>query len=121
MKWALLSAALLVIALPALAQDQPGLRGAQSAAAPAAGTKAADGVAAQPSVGGAIPPASLPPIAPTGPPPLMSRVDQAAAQCSAACSRDYYFCLAGDNPDLCAVTWGQCRATCDITARRTGR
>ena len=55
------------------------------------------------------------------PSPPMSAADRGAAQCSASCSRDFYAYLAGGNADLCASTWGQCRAVCDITARRSAR
>ena len=120
---ALLFAALLLTALPAGAQS-PALRGAQDATGGADSPTPPTIAGAQPAATdlGAPQPASVPPAPPPpGLPPLMSPVDQAAAQCSAACSRDYYFCLAADNADLCAPAWGQCRATCDITARRLAR
>ena len=44
--------------------------------------------------------------------------DQAQAQCSTRCARDYYFCLAGENPDFCPPSWSQCTAACSIAARR---
>ncbi|MEJ0066919.1 MAG: hypothetical protein WDM85_17135 [Caulobacteraceae bacterium] len=35
------------------------------------------------------------------------------AQCRMDCAQTYYFCRAGDHPDACAETWGQCVATCN--------
>lgn len=72
-------------------------------------------------------PAPLPlPAAPMGPslPPLSplpsSAADAANAQCSSACGRAYYMCLAGDNADLCSGDWAQCKVRCGNTARRSG-
>jgi len=33
-------------------------------------------------------------------------------QCRLTCARNYYFCLAGDDADICGPDWGQCRAAC---------
>jgi len=35
------------------------------------------------------------------------------SECRMSCAQTYYFCRAGDQPDACAGTWGQCVATCN--------
>jgi hypothetical protein len=59
---------------------------------------------------------SLPPASPLP----NSAADAANAQCSSACSRTYYMCLAGDNADLCSGDWAQCKVRCGTTTRRLG-
>jgi hypothetical protein len=67
---------------------------------------------------------------PTAPPPLASPVATPIAtlalplalpftpqanepgQCRIACAQSYYFCLAGDDAETCAPSWGQCLSTC---------
>lgn len=34
------------------------------------------------------------------------------AQCRLACAHSYYFCLAGEDADVCPEAWTQCLATC---------
>ena len=82
---------LLLIALPALAL-----------AADAGGGR---GSPAQPTVQRA---ATAPTISPTAPPSVAND----PSQCRMGCAQTYYFCRAGDHPDDCAGTWGQCVATC---------
>jgi hypothetical protein len=120
MKFARLVAAFLLLAQPVLAQS-PNLRGAQSSATEARARPNAPVSGAV--INGQSETADAPPrpLAPPAPPLPMSSADQAPAQCSASCSRDYYACLAGGNADLCASIWGQCRAVCDSTARRSAR
>jgi hypothetical protein len=64
---------------------------------------------------------------PSAPPPTMQRaatppvssplappaVATDPAQCRMGCAQTYYFCRAGDHPDDCAGSWGQCVATCN--------
>jgi len=67
--------------------------------------------ARQPS---AQPASTTPAISPpkiTPPAPTVSPADP--AECRMSCAQTYYFCRAGDQPDECAGTWGQCVASCD--------
>jgi hypothetical protein len=62
----------------------------------------------------------------TAPPPLASPVATPIAtlplpftpqasepgQCRMACAQSYYFCLAGDDAETCAPSWGQCLSSC---------
>ncbi|HEX5378494.1 MAG TPA: hypothetical protein VFW47_07955 [Phenylobacterium sp.] len=108
-----LAALILVVAGPAGAQQKgrlkapppsQGLRGSVSAAAPA--------VRPVPSPA----PAGLDPIPQSifQPQPIASApVGGAPQQCRLACAQAYYFCLAGDFPDQCSGSWGQCRSGCD--------
>jgi hypothetical protein len=86
---------LLLIALPALAlaADVGGDR-----------TRAAASPTSKPTVPSA---ATTRPIALLSPPPADP------AQCRMGCAQTYYFCRAGDHPDDCAGTWGQCVASCN--------
>jgi len=34
------------------------------------------------------------------------------SDCRMSCAQTYYFCRAGEDPDACAPTWGQCVAAC---------
>jgi hypothetical protein len=88
-----LLAALAMLAAPALAQQ------------PTPAPKAAARVAVP-----ALPPRSSLPN---------SAADAAGAQCSAQCSRTYYACLAGENPQFCSGDWAQCRVSCGNAARRS--
>lgn len=47
-----------------------------------------------------------PPVAPVG-----SRTSSSARQCRAACAREYYFCLAGED-EICPQVWTKCTAGC---------
>ena len=48
------------------------------------------------------------------PAPIASApVGGAPQQCRLSCAQTYYFCLAGDYPDQCSASWGQCRSGCD--------
>jgi hypothetical protein len=82
---------LLLIGLPALAL-----------AADAGGDRSRD---TRPAV---LQTAALPTILP--PAPASAANDP--SQCRMGCAQTYYFCRAGDHPDNCAETWGQCVATC---------
>ena len=46
-------------------------------------------------------------------PPAPVSVPADPAQCRMSCAQTYYFCRAGDHPDDCSGTWGQCVATCN--------
>jgi len=35
------------------------------------------------------------------------------AECRMGCAQTFYFCHAGEHPDDCAGTWGQCVASCN--------
>jgi hypothetical protein len=87
--------AFLLIALPALAL---------AADVDAGRTKAAS--SAQATVQRAATSPVVTPPAPVGAP-------DDPAQCRMSCAQTYYFCRAGDHPDDCAGTWGQCVATCN--------
>jgi hypothetical protein len=88
--------ALLLIALPALAL---------AADVGADRSKAASPSSAQATVQrAATPPVTTPPA------PVSVPTDP--GQCRMSCAQTYYFCRAGDHPDDCAGTWGQCVATC---------
>jgi hypothetical protein len=50
---------------------------------------------------------------PVSTPPARVSVPDDPAQCRMSCAQTYYFCRAGDHPDDCAGTWGQCVATCN--------
>jgi hypothetical protein len=54
--------------------------------------------------------AATPPVT-TPPAPVSVPADP--AQCRMDCAQTYYFCRAGDHPDDCAGTWGQCVSTCN--------
>jgi len=82
---------LLLIALPALAL-----------AADAGGDRSQ---AAPPTVQHA---ATAPTIAPLA----SSSSASDPSQCRMGCAQTYYFCRAGDHPDDCSRTWGECVATC---------
>jgi hypothetical protein len=43
-----------------------------------------------------------------------------AGQCRLTCARNYYFCLAGDDAEICGPDWGQCRAACGGFAGSAG-
>ena len=45
--------------------------------------------------------------------PAPDSVPTDPAQCRMGCAQSYYFCRAGDHPDDCARTWGECVATCN--------
>jgi hypothetical protein len=90
---------LLLIALPALAL-----------AADASGDR---GGAAQPTAQRA---ATLPTISPPAP----ASTTNDPSQCRMGCAQTYYFCRAGDRPDGCAETWGQCVATCNSPSLAPG-
>src|SRR5580693_8771889 len=83
---------LLLIALPALslAADAGGER-----------SRATPAPTGQPAV-------DLPTISPRAP----STASSDPAQCRMVCAQTYYFCRAGDRPDDCARTWGECVAIC---------
>jgi len=80
---------LLLIALPALALAADA-GGAHSRAAPPPTMQRA----------------ATPPVI-TPPPPASD-----PSQCRMGCAQTYYFCRAGDHPDSCSESWGQCVATC---------
>jgi hypothetical protein len=89
--------AFLLVALPALAL---------AADANADRTKATSTSPAQATVQRAATPPVITPPAPVS-------VPADPAQCRMSCAQTYYFCRAGDRPDDCAGTWGQCVATCN--------
>ncbi len=89
----------LVVALPALAL-----------AADAGGGRTKP---AQPTVQRAAARSAIPTLIPPGQHPD-------AGQCRMGCAQTYYFCRAGDHPDDCAGTWGQCVASCDSPNLATG-
>jgi hypothetical protein len=41
-------------------------------------------------------------------------------QCRLTCARNYYFCLAADDAEICGPDWGQCRAACGGSASAGG-
>jgi hypothetical protein len=116
--------AVVLIAGAAQAQTPSALRGPTQPDLPQGEVSAASGA---PDVQGLTTPAPagspyalpsvLPPAAPMQSPFALQ--DQLQAQCASRCARDYYFCLAGETPDSCSPEWGQCRAVCSITARRS--
>lgn len=88
----------LFVALPALAlAADAGGGGRLKYAAPAA---------PQPTVQRA---ATMPVINPQ--PPTSTPDDP--AQCRMGCAQSFYFCRAGDHPEDCAGSWGQCVASCN--------
>jgi hypothetical protein len=87
--------ALLLVALPALALAADVTADRTQPAAPA-----------QASVQRAATPPVITPPAPVS-------VPADPSQCRMTCAQTYYFCRAGDRPDDCAGTWGQCVATCN--------
>jgi len=94
----------LVLAAPAAAQQ----------GRIAAGQTSTDQAALRGSVGVASAPAAEePPL--SLPPPVLPASTPAAAtdggQCRLACSRDYYFCLAGED-DRCPQQWSRCVTGC---------
>jgi hypothetical protein len=119
----------LALALPAAAQDRARMTApAPQPTRPAAlrGPLGAPISPAAPAANAALARAGLAlqtPIAPLTPtpqplgalalPPLGAL--PADGQCRQSCSRSYYFCLAGDDADVCAPAWSQCRATCDVS------
>ena len=103
-----LLAALAMLAAPALAQQTPPTPAPK--AAPRVAVPAPPLPAPTPFVGPSLPPRSTLPN---------SAADAASAQCSAQCSRTYYACLAGDNPEFCSGDWAQCRVSCGSAARRS--
>ena len=62
-----------------------------------------------PKAAAAATPAPQPAALPTPAPPPV----QDPADCRMSCAQTYYFCRAGDRPDDCAGSWGQCVATCN--------
>ena len=42
------------------------------------------------------------------------------SDCRMTCAQTYYDCRAGDHPDECAGTWGQCVATCNSPSLAPG-
>ena len=88
---------LILLAIPALALAADG--GANKSAAPPQPT------VQQVSTAPTISPPKLTPIAPISP--------TDPAECRMSCAQTYYYCRAGDQPDECAGSWGQCVATCD--------
>jgi hypothetical protein len=46
-------------------------------------------------------------------PPAVTTAPADPSECRMTCAQTYYFCRAGDQPDECAGTWGECVATCD--------
>jgi hypothetical protein len=88
---------LLLIALPALALAADAGGGRAKPASPS-GPQATMQRAATP-----------PAASPLAPPSVTTD----PAQCRMGCAQTYYFCRAGDRPDDCAGSWGQCVATCN--------
>ncbi|MDX5331379.1 MAG: hypothetical protein LPJ86_08050 [Caulobacteraceae bacterium] len=80
-----------------------GLRGAPMRADPTSGLPQTNAPEAAPPI--LRPMASPPLLASLGAPP-------SAAQCRLDCAETYYFCLAGEESDECAQSWGQCRLGC---------
>jgi len=99
-----LTLTLLAIPALALAADGGGSGKIRAAVQPAV---------QQASTTPAISPPKITPPAPTATP-----ADPSA--CRMTCAQTYYFCRAGDRPDDCAGTWGQCVATCDSPNLATG-
>src|ERR1700722_18101997 len=95
---------LLLVALPALALAADGGDAGKIRAAPQPTVQqaATTPTASPPTVS----PPKLTPSAPTTAPADPS-------ECRITCAQSYYFCRAGDNPDNCSGTWGQCVATCN--------
>jgi hypothetical protein len=85
---------LLLIALPALALAADAGGGRTKPSAPPATMQRA---------------ATMPLTSPLAPPSVATD----PAQCRMGCAQTYYFCRAGDRPDDCAGSWGQCVATCN--------
>jgi hypothetical protein len=46
-------------------------------------------------------------------PPTPQSAPADPAQCRMDCAQTFYFCRAGDHPEDCAGSWGQCVATCN--------
>ena len=105
-----LAIALVLLAFaPAFAQDAPAtLRPSARADGPAPAAAKVDPT--QPAAAPATPP--TPAFSPIPPQPT-------AEQCRTRCAQDYYFCLAENEIQDCAPTWGQCRLACNKTARAT--
>ncbi len=123
----LLIAVLLLAMAPSLSLGQGTLRGPAQPDRTQAGAPAADGTEAKDADPNAPPapvrspsPYAMPNVAapPTATVPLLTAQDQARAQCSARCARDYYFCMAGEYPEFCPSSWGDCNTACGIAARR---
>ncbi len=82
-------------ALPALALAADG--GATKVAAPSASQATVQAASTAPTI---KPPA-----------PISTPADP--SECRMGCAQTYYFCRAGDHPDDCAGSWGQCVSTCN--------
>ena len=106
--------------------------GAQTTSARKAGLRPAPPAAESPSLRGPVSPDQSQDQSqgqPSKPPPppsaaLMSTLSPLPAaattrsdplQCRQTCAHSYYFCLAGQDADVCPQTWGECVATCDDT------
>jgi hypothetical protein len=89
---------LLLVAVPALALA-------------ADGGAAKTGRAAQPPVQQTATTPTISPPKITLPAPTAIPADP--SECRMTCAQTYYYCRAGDRPDDCAGTWGQCVATCN--------
>lgn len=108
MRLRLALALVLLASVPAVAQDtaapatlRPSIRADTPASSPATATPARP--AAVPET------PAVPAFSPIPPQPT-------ADQCRTRCAQDYYFCLAENEIQDCAPTWGQCRLTCSTTA-----
>lgn len=90
---------------------------AQNADAPATlrPSVRADGPVATPTTPNAKPATPATPVAP--PVPAFSPIppQPTPEQCRTRCAQDYYFCLADNEIQDCAPTWGQCRLACGTT------
>lgn len=98
---AVLLAVSLALAAPAAAQ--------QGRLAPDAGGPVLRGAIAAPAPRAEDPILALIPA----PPPVISRTAAGddSGQCRLRCSRDYYFCLAGED-DQCPQRWSRCLSGC---------
>jgi hypothetical protein len=104
-----LAIALVLLAFaPAFAQDADApatLRPSLRADGPASSTTTATS-STQPAPSRETPAAPpVPAFSPIPPPPTPE-------QCRTRCAQDYYFCLADNEIQDCAPTWGQCRLAC---------
>ena len=90
---------LLLVALPALAL-----------AADAGGGGRLKYAAPQPPQATVQAAATIPVIIP---PPPAAAPPMEPSECRMSCAQTFYFCRAGDHPEDCAGTWGQCVASCN--------
>jgi hypothetical protein len=117
-----LAALLMILALAAPAGAETAHKGRLTVIQQPAKTAPLRGM--QSPAGTPIESASPEPLAMTPLPATRILATQAQAgdpgQCRLTCARNYYFCLAADDAEICGPDWGQCRAACSGPAGAGG-